>query len=129
MQEQEITYLLTDTRKETWRGKHYAQFFLLIAELRDRFVIQKDEGKHKYDEIAIPEKLRCWPPTLGNFRGTPLPGPRYVRPVQYRASQCFSQATSDRPLLPGRHTQAAWGSERISARTRHWRVEGSPGIT
>ena len=68
MQEQARKYCLTDLRIGNAARKPLRDIRLIM----DLFAIQKDEGKPKYEEIPIPEKLKYWSPSLANLRGAPL---------------------------------------------------------
>ena len=46
----------------------------LVGDLFGVFVIRKDEEKPEYEEIATPEKLTYWPPSIANIRGLLLHG-------------------------------------------------------
>ena len=73
MQETDRQYFLTDLRKGNKTRKPLRELRLVI-DLFGLFVIQKDEGKPKYEEITIPEKLKYWSHSITNLRGLLLPG-------------------------------------------------------
>ena len=67
-QEQAMRYSLADLREGATHRKSLNELRLVIA-ICDLCVIQKDEDKPKYEEIATPTKLRKWGHSMSKMGG------------------------------------------------------------